>query len=90
MTSDKRLRIDLNCDEKAIDYRIRAGAVEMRVLEGPRQGAARFKKAWRRLSTEQVSAELESNSVVAVWLKRRMGIHRLLRVCTDFRPKMAA
>jgi len=79
----KRLRID--SDQGTVDYRIEDGAVETRTL-----GKSSADRSWRRLTSDQLSAHVESNTVVAQWLKRRMGVHRLVRACTDFRPMMAA
>jgi len=84
MVPCKCLRID--CQEGAVDYRIQDDAVEMRVI-----GKSSWNdRSWRRLTMDQISAHLEGDTVVAQWLKRRMGIHRLVRACTEFRPTRAA
>jgi hypothetical protein len=90
MVPCKRLRIDDGDGSSAVDYRIKDDMVEMRVIEISRRSVSKLENGWRRLTMEQISAHLESNTVVAQWLKRRMGVHRLLRACTDFRPTVAA
>jgi hypothetical protein len=70
------LRIDLGDGSSVVDYRIENDCVETRTLE------AENEKPWQRLTPEQLTSQVMADTVVARWLRRRMGVHRLLRACT--------
>jgi hypothetical protein len=59
------------------EYRIRDGEVEVRQLEHP----VEEDRIWYRLTPRELTAHVKSNSVVAQWLKHRIGWRRLLRAC---------
>jgi hypothetical protein len=83
MLACNRLRIDL-CDRSAVvDYRIENGCVESRTLETAIESATATEERWKRLTPEQLSSLVMADSVVARWLRGRMGIHRLVRACTS-------
>jgi len=71
------LRIDLGDGSPVVDYRIENDCVEIRTLE------AENEKPWQRLTPEQLTFEVMADTVIARWLCRRMGVHRLLRACTQ-------
>ena len=74
MLTSNSLRIDRGDGSSVVDYRIENGSVETRTgTEGE----------WKRVTPEQLSAHVMSNTVVAQWLRRRMGLHRLLRACNE-------
>jgi len=70
------LRIDLGDGSPVVDYRIENDRVETRTLE------AENEKPWQRLTPEELTCQIMADTVVARWLRRRMGVHRLLRACT--------
>ena len=70
------LRIDLGDGSSVVDYRIENDCVETRTLE------AENEKPWQRLTPKQLTSQVTADTVVARWLRRRMGVHRLLRACT--------
>jgi hypothetical protein len=79
MLACKRLRID-SCDgSPVVDYRIEDGCVESRTLETAAERD--YEKQWKRLTPEQLSSHIMADTVVAHWLKSRMGVHRLIRAC---------
>jgi hypothetical protein len=59
------------------DYRIHNGDVEVRQLQYPIEED----RVWYRLTAEELKRHIDRNSVVAQWLKRRMGWRPLLRAC---------
>jgi hypothetical protein len=58
------------------EYRIRDGQVQVRSLH-----QAKEDDGWHRLTAEQLADHVNRNSVVAQWLKHRLGWRRLLRAC---------
>jgi hypothetical protein len=82
MLACSRLRIDHGNGSPAVDYRIENGFVESRTLETVAEGSATAEKQWLRLTPDQLSSHVMSGTVVAQWLRRRMGVHRLMRACT--------
>jgi hypothetical protein len=71
-----KLRIDLGVGSPVVDYRIENDCVETRTLEADNE------KPWQRLTPQQLTSQVMADTVVARWLRRRMGVHRLLRACT--------
>jgi hypothetical protein len=76
MLEFNRLRIDQGADSEVIEYRIEAGRVEGRAL---RQGVA--ETAWQRLAPEKLRSHVMAGTMLACWLRRRMGVHELIRAC---------
>ncbi len=74
-----RLRIDFGKGSPLIEYRIENERVESREL--PFQTGAGVNTEWQRLTAEQISSHVMSDTVLARWLRRRMGLERLLRAC---------
>jgi hypothetical protein len=77
MLACKRLRIDPCDGSPVVDYRIENGWVERHTLET----VVTREERWQRLTPEQLSCHVMANTVVAQWLSRRMGVHRLIRAC---------
>lgn len=74
-----RLRIDSGRGSPVVEYRIENDGIESRTLNC--EGGI-GETAWRRLTSEQISSHVMADTVVARWLRRRMGVYRLLRSCT--------
>lgn len=94
MLAWNRLRIDLGDGSTAVDYRIEDGCVESRKLKVSEE-SCEVRRAWHRLSPEELSSLVMSNKVVAHWLTRRMGLFAVIRACSgniggDDQARMAA
>ncbi len=77
---DNRLRLDAPDGSPWEDYRIENGHVEMRV---PDVEAKPQNGSWRKLTPEQITLHVMRSTVVAQSLQRRIGVHALLRACTQ-------
>jgi hypothetical protein len=77
-----RLLIDPSDGSPTVDYRIEDGYVESRTLESGENGAI-TENCWQRLTPAELSSHVMADTVVARWLHRRMGVHRLIRACTS-------
>jgi hypothetical protein len=82
------LRIDRGDGSPIVDYRIENGCLETRTLN--RRAEVDRGSEWQPVTPEQLSSHVMSNTVVARWLRRRMGIHRLLRACMQQPLSVAA
>ncbi len=78
MLSCNKLRIDSGHGSPVVEYRIENGQVESRILEP----CLSSEVGWQPLTAEQISSHIMANTVVAHWLRRRMGLHSLLRACS--------
>lgn len=67
-----RLRIDSGDGTPVLDYRIERDRIESR----------RLNTDWRQLAPEEISSHVMANTVVAEWLRCRIGLHKLLRACS--------
>jgi len=71
------------------EYRIYEDGVEVRKLRcGEEKGdlelaGEHVSDEWQRLSPSDLTTHVRNNTVVAQWLKHRLGWRRLLRACTD-------
>jgi hypothetical protein len=83
MLACNRLRIDRDDGSSALDYRIEDDRVESRTLEIGKQASPVTGKEWQLLTPEQLTALIMSDTVVAQWLRRRMGVYRLVRACNQ-------
>jgi hypothetical protein len=83
MLTCNKLLVDPCDGSPVVDYRIEDGHVESRILEGTTGFATATEKHWQRLTPEQLSSHVMSNTVVARWLLGRLGAHRLVRACTS-------
>ena len=76
-----RLRLESVDGSASKEYRIEDGSVEVRTLDPEGVSVPRIGNVWRRLTPEQLSIQVERNTVVAQWLERRFGWRRLLQAC---------
>jgi len=83
MPACSRLRIDPGDGSPVVDYRIENGCVESRILGMAAESSTATEKQWQWLTLEQLSFHVMADTVVAHWLHRRMGVHRLIRACTQ-------
>lgn len=64
------------------EYRIHEGDVEVRrVLRDSEEW--QYADSWTPLSPADLAEHVERNTVVAQWLKHRIGWKRLILACTD-------
>lgn len=83
MLQCNRLRID-PCDGSLVaEYRIENGCVESRTLETAAKCDTATHQRWQRLTPEELSSHVMADTVVAQWLRGRMGVHSLIRACTS-------
>ena len=85
MLAFNRLRIDPGNGSPAIDYRIKNGLVESRTLEtdATRGSTLAFEREWQRLTPQQLTSRLMTDTVLLRWLRQRMGVYRLIRACNQ-------
>ena len=83
MLAWNRLRVDPGDSSPVLEYRIENGCVESRALETALEGSTTTEERWQRLTPEQLSCHVMADTVVAQWLGRRMGVHRLIQACTQ-------
>jgi hypothetical protein len=67
------LRID-ESDGQVIDYKIEDDGVEVRRSSDD---------SWERLTPQQLTFHITTNPAIAHWLRRRMGVHQLVRACNQ-------
>lgn len=72
-----KLRVDPGNGSLALEYRVEGGSVECRVL------GSGVEELWLPLSSEQISSHVMEGTVVAHWLRRRIGVHRLMQACNQ-------
>jgi hypothetical protein len=90
MLACNTLRIDRDDGSAAADYRIEDDRVESRTLHTAPEGSTNTKRLWQRLTPEQLSSHVMRDTVVARWLRRRMGVHPLIRACSQHFPSAKA
>jgi hypothetical protein len=78
-----KLRIDPCDGTPVIDYRIENGWVESRTLKTGTERGTAADHQWHRLTPEELSSHVMADTVVARWLRGRMGIYGLIRACTE-------
>jgi hypothetical protein len=83
MPTSNRLRIDPWDGSHIVDYRIENGYVESRTLETWAERGSAIDQQWQRLTPEELSFHVMADTVVARWLRGRMGVHQLIRACSD-------
>ena len=83
MPECNRLRIDPRDGTHIVDYRIENGWVESRTLETAAETGIATHPQWQRLTPEELSFHVMADTVVARWLRGRMGVHRLMRACNE-------
>ena len=81
-----RLRLESGDGSPAKEYRIEDGEVEVRTLDPEGGSVRRTGNVWWRVTPEELSIHVESNTLVAQWLERRLGWRRLLQACVGEEP----
>jgi len=81
-----RLILESGDGSSAEEYRIEDGYVEVRMLDPEGGSVRRTGSVWWRVTPEELSVHVESNTVVAQWLERRLGWRRLLQACVGQEP----
>jgi len=81
MLACNRLRIDLGDGSPVVDYRIEGGRVESRTVDNAADRNGVVEKPWQRLTADQLCSHVMADTVVSRWLRRRMGMHQLIRAC---------
>ncbi len=64
------------------EYRIQDGDIEVRRVERAVE-RGRYDNDWQPLTPRQLAAHVQDNTVVAHWLRHRIGWRRLLLACSD-------
>ena len=80
MLASNRLRLEPGNGSPVVDYRIENGCVETRTL-ATGAGENALEKQWQPLTPEELSSRVLRDSVLARWLRRRLGLFRLVRAC---------
>jgi len=83
MLACNTLRITRDDGCAVADYRIEDDRVESRTLYTATEGSSDEENRWYRLTPEQLSSHIMRDTVVARWLHRRMGVHPLIRACSQ-------
>ena len=86
MLAFNRLRIDPGDGCPAVEYRIEDDQVDSRFLDRAAGRSGPIEAPWQRLTPEQLRSHVLAGTVVARWLSRRMGVHRLIRACNEDSP----
>lgn len=71
------LRIDPADGSAVTEFRIDGARVQARRVRGNNHDE------WERLTPQQLTSHVLANTVVAYWLRRRMGVHQLVRACSQ-------
>jgi hypothetical protein len=85
MSPNLRLRLETADGFPVKEYRIEDGGVEVRVFDpkGPSD-----ESDWQQLTSDELRAHVQHNTVVAQWLERRLGWRRLLQACVSEEPSV--
>jgi hypothetical protein len=70
------LRIDPTDGSSVIEYRIDGEHVESRLVRPDEENE------WKRLTAQQLTSHVLGNTPLAYWLRRKMGVHKLIRACS--------
>jgi len=79
----RRLRLEPDDGSAITEYTIENGSVAVRTVDLNRGSDREHdeESGWQQLTPEELRFHVERHTVVAEWLKRRMGWRRLLREC---------
>ena len=85
MLTFNRLRIDPGKGSPAVDYRIKNGFVESRIVEtdAAKGRIPAIERQWQRLTPEELTSRVMADAIVLRWLRHRMGVFRLIRACNQ-------
>src|ERR1700738_3796434 len=81
MLACNTLRIDRDDGSAVADYRIEDDRVESRSLYTATDGNPDTEKLWQRLTPS--NSALTLCVIPSRWLRRRMGVHPLIRACSQ-------
>ena len=76
------LRLEAPDGSGVAEYRVRDGDIEVRQLHH-RADEWQFEQSWKPLSSAELAEHVQKNTIVAQWLKHRIGWRRLVLACTD-------
>ena len=79
MMAFNTLRIDAGDGSPIVHYRIENGRVERRLVEAVEE---EIEPNWRPLTPEEITAHVMAHTVIAHWLRRRMGLSQLMQACS--------
>ena len=81
--TSKRLRLESENGSPITEYSIENSTVAVRSVDLNRRSDPQQAEetSWQQLTPEQLRFHVERHTVVAEWLKRRLGWRRLLREC---------
>ena len=87
--TSKRLRLEPGNGSPITEYRIENGTVAVRTVDLNRRSGRDHdeESGWQQLTPEQLRFHVERRTVVAEWLKHRLGWRRLLRECARDNPE---
>lgn len=88
-TTSKRLRVEPGDGSPITEYSIENGTVAVRTVDLNRGPDQDQESEWQELTPQQLRFHVERHTVVAEWLKRRMGWRRLLHECVRDGSKAA-
>lgn len=84
------LRLEAADGSGVEEYRVHDGEIEVRQArcESRKTGRGSLESAyredeWRRLSASEIASHVDQNTVVAQWLRQRIGWRHLLLACTE-------
>ena len=81
------LRLEAADGSESEEYRIHGGDIEVRRVrrftEYDSDGQASSDDDWQTLTAGELSTHVQENSVVAQWLRHRIGWRRLILACAD-------
>jgi hypothetical protein len=81
MLACNRLRLDPGNCSPVVEYRIENGCVESRTVAS--EIGTQAEMGWHQLTADHISSHVMANTVIAEWLRRRMGLHQLRRACNS-------
>jgi len=81
------LRLEAANGSESEEYRIHGGDIEVRRArhfpEYDSDGQSSSDEDWQTLTAGELSTHVQENSVVAQWLRHRIGWRRLILACAD-------
>ena len=81
------LRLEAADGSESEEYRIHGGDIEVRrarrFVEYDSDGQSSSDDDWQTLTAGELSTHVQGNSVVAQWLRHRIGWRRLILACAD-------
>lgn len=82
MPENARLRLEPGDGSPVIDYRLQDNELEKRVLDASGRPNPQTGSPWQRLTPEHIAHHITSRTIVAYWLRRKLGWRNVLRKCS--------